>query len=175
MKSIQVILILFVFAIINQSCSETKTLYCGDNKTNPVEVLKKPEKAYKKYLWARTFDANVKGTVDVLEKVKIGEGNVAFKNSIESFREKLSDESQRMEILVRENAKAYNAGICFKDVRDKFFKFQEYVAEKNTEVEKLRIELEKLVSGSGIGNDDQKKVLSKIGKFESTYKYEEKQ
>jgi len=153
------------------SCSSTKTLNCGEGKA-PVQILKNPEKAYKKYQWAKSFEVNAKATIDVIDKVKVDEGNLTVKNKIENFREKITNETIRMEMLVRENAKAYNAGACYKDVRDKFFEFQDYVTEKNTELEKLRIDLQKTINSSGIGNDDPLKILTKIGKFEENYVYE---
>ena len=173
MKNLVVIFILVSSFFIFQSCSETRVLYCGEGKTDPVLVLKNPEKAYKKYEWARTFSTNIKGTVDVLEKVKVGEGEVLFQSDLESFKEKLTNESSRMAMLVRENAKAFNAGACKEDVRKRFFDFQEALAQKNSEIEKLRLELKKIVDGSGIGNDDYKKIIVKISKFEDQYEFQD--
>lgn len=145
-------------------CSETKTIFCSANKTNPVQVLRNPSKAYP--IYAREFDASVKAAVNIVDKVNV-DGDILFSNKIKAFRETLNQESTRMEMLVKANYLAYNLRPCDEKVRDEFYILLKSLSDKTYELEKLRQNLQNALSGrdpaSGLRQEKVEKVIDGFG------------
>jgi hypothetical protein len=160
---------MFITILFLSSCSETKTIFCSAGKTNPVQVLRNPTKAYPVY--ARDFDASVKATVNIVDNINV-DGDITFGNKIKTFRETLNQESARMEMLVKANYLAYNSRPCDEKVRDEFFILQKSLADKTYELEKLRQSLQNALTGRDPASGSrQEKVEKVIEEFGSEYKF----
>jgi hypothetical protein len=155
-----------LFCII-VGCAPTKTVYCPPDRT-PVIVLKKPENAYPVY--AKEFDSSIKMTLEILNKVK-PTTEVSLKNKIVELRNKLDQESIRMEVLVKTYYLVFNSRPCDQVVRDKFYDFLDEIARKNYELEKLRLELMNINQGKFRATEDTKieKIKNTINTFEQNY------
>jgi len=128
----------------NENEVETETLYCGENNTKPVKVFKSPTKAFPSF--AREYNAKINGSVEVIDSIEksLGiksTGAIDLNNKLIELREKLNQESARMEMIMKSNFFAYNSNPCDSSVTRSYFALLNSIAEKNNDLEKFRAEL----------------------------------
>lgn len=123
---------------------ETETMYCGPDKTMPVKVFVNPSEAYP--VFAKDYAARVQGSLSVMDSVSkaispSGTGAIEMQNKVIQLRDNLSQESIRMEILMKSNFYAYNARPCDNEVSKNYFEVIKLMAEKTSELDKLTADL----------------------------------
>lgn len=134
--------LLFIFLkYFNKEESKTITLFCGPNNTLPVVVYKDPNAAFPDF--AEEFNYKVSGSVSLLDSLSKlpeikGNASVDLNNRIVELRDKLNNESSRMQMIMRSNFLAFNQKPCDTSVSRKYYEVLTLMAEKNMELEKLK-------------------------------------
>lgn len=113
MKKLSINLMFFSLIIGLTSCKVNHVLDCSGE---PVIVPKKPEKFYKKF--AKTMEADLKATIDVLEKVNIADLDTGLETKVNTLREKLDQYSGRTEDILKASYLALLTTPCDKTVRN---------------------------------------------------------
>lgn len=159
--------------------SETTTLYCGPDKSSPVIVFKNPSKAFPAFAYEYTakVGANI-SAMDSLQKVaSAGGGSIDLNNKIVELRDKLNNESSRMEMLMKSNFFAYNSKPCDTSISRQYFQFLALMAEKNTELEKLKSDITVATASTGADTTkiavikDTAKIRQALIHFEKQYTF----
>ncbi|MET0465481.1 MAG: hypothetical protein ABW007_20140 [Chitinophagaceae bacterium] len=123
---------------------ETETMYCGPDKTLPVKVFINPSQAYP--VFAQDYTSRVEANLTVMDSIqqmaspKVG-GALGLESEIVTLRHDLSQESIRMEILMKSNFYAYNTRPCDSAVSRHYFEFLALMAQKTSELDKLSASL----------------------------------
>jgi hypothetical protein len=119
---------------------ETETMYCGPDKTMPVKVFVNPSQAYP--VFAQDYTTKVQGNLSVMDSLRQmaphGGGALEISTEVVKLRDNLSQESARMEILMKSNFYAYNARPCDSAVSRHYFEFLALMAQKVSELDKLK-------------------------------------
>jgi hypothetical protein len=159
---------------------ETETFYCGANKTLPVKVLKNPTKAFPSF--AKEFTSKMSGSMEIMDSVANNpeiKGSVELSSKIIELRDKLNQESSRMEMIMKSNFLAYNSKPCDEQISKQYFDLLKLVAEKNADLERLRAELTRPISKGGDTTHvtiekDTGRIHSAINRFSENYTFENK-
>jgi hypothetical protein len=146
--------LLFVFLkYFQKKETATKTIFCGPNSTLPVVVFVDPTGAFPSF--AEEYNYKVSGSLSLLDSLQKlpeikGSGSIDLSNKIVELRDKLSNESSRMEMILRANFLAFNNRPCDSAVSRKYYEVVEMMAEKNMELEKLKVDITKPESRGAI-------------------------
>lgn len=133
---------------------------CFDGRTvfHP-KSLKCAERFYKDAV--KEFSMTIKATVNVADQVKVDLANLETKNKVNLLKEKLNNESIRMEILVKTSFYHLVMDPCGESqANDELLKL---LAEKNYEIEKLRIDMQ-VALDQNKGDKEVEKVIEEFGK-----------
>lgn len=132
------VFIAVTFSFLVLSCGETKTIYCGPNKTNPMQVLRNPTKAYPVY--AKEYDNSIKANVKILDEITV-DVEPKLKSEVVELRQKLNQEASKMEMLVKTAYFAFNQDCCSESGKAQFHKMMTLLAEKSFELDRLNSNL----------------------------------
>jgi hypothetical protein len=122
------------------SCSKYATYFCPP-KSEPVNVLKNPMKAYPVY--AKTYQTRYNATVKVFEKVEVGiSGDIA--TQVVQLREQLDQESSRIQMYLQTSVIGLHTTPCDTLVRNRFWKFIDKVNTNANKLSELSMRLEVL-------------------------------
>lgn len=141
---------------------ETTTLYCGPDKSSPAIVFKNPTKAFPSF--ASEYTSKIAANISVMDSLLKGAkgsggGGIDLSNKVVELRDKLNNESSRMEMLMKSNFFAYNSKPCDTGVSRRYFEFLTVMADKNAELEKLKANI--TIAPSKGGNDSANLVVIK--------------
>ncbi|MBO9659430.1 MAG: hypothetical protein J7527_11450 [Chitinophagaceae bacterium] len=145
--------------------AETETMYCGPDKTLPVKVFVNPSQAYP--VFAQDYTSRVEANLTVMDSIQqmaspSGGGALGLESEVVKLRQDLSQESIRMEILMKSNFYAYNTRPCDSEVSRHYFEFLALMAQKTSELDKLSASLtEQPDSGAGKPDSSQKLTVVK--------------
>lgn len=161
---------------------ETETMYCGPDKTLPVKVFVNPSQAYP--VFAQDYTSKVQGNLTVMDSLQRlaspqAGGSIEISNEVVRLRENLSQESARMEILMKSNFYAYNTRPCDSEVSRHYFEFLELMAQKTSELDKLKANLTTQPSATGDPKDtaklevvrDTTRIRESLKKFNQAYHF----
>jgi hypothetical protein len=160
---------------------ETETLYCGPNNSKPVKVYKNPSKAFP--VFAQDYTVKLNAGMSVIDSIKKNpkvNSNISLDlgTKVTELREKLNQESSRMEMIMKSNFLAFNANPCDSSISRKYYDLLNAVVEKNHELDLLMAQLT-LPTGKG-GNTrteftlvtDTSRIKDALSGFEYNYKFE---
>lgn len=128
--------LLFATIITLQNCRTIK-IHCKDGET--VIVQKNPEKEYKQT--AKSIDASLKATIDVIESVKVADLDAGLKTKVIELRDKLDQFSGRTQDILKTSYYTLQTSPCDKDIRNKHLDLLNTIATENFALEKLKLEL----------------------------------
>lgn len=154
--------ILVVFSLLISACSE-KVIYCGENKTNPVVIRKKPEKAYKEF--AKEYSTTVGTNIKYLDVLSLGDVSIDSKNQIISFREKLNQDNIKMQELLKASFFAFSQNPCEISLKEKHYALLEKLSAEKMIQSSIRTDLEKLTNS----NNFSKEIGKEISRLNSNY------
>lgn len=177
-----IVFVIFKFAIPNPNKDETKTIYCGPDKTNPVNVFINPSNAFPTF--AKDYNLKLNAGIEVLDSLKTipqlkGSAGTDYNTKIVELREKLNQESIRMEMIMKSNFLAYNMKPCDSAVNRDYFALLKMMAEKNSELEKFKAGLTVPISKGNVDSaqikivTDTALISNALGKFSENYKFEQ--
>jgi hypothetical protein len=156
------ILIVIVFhTFFLPSCYPKKLVCPPDNE--PV-VVQNPKKQYADYV--KTTEVNVKGTINVLEQVKIGDLDASTKGSVTKLRQDLDQFSSRYQGVLKGSFLAYSTTPCDKDIRKKHYDLLAEMSKQNSALEQTKNEIGKLVSAGSFAGADEAKLRAIIAEYE---------
>ena len=183
-----IVLITIVFVVVKQGFpnpndSETEIIYCGPNHTKPVVVFKNPTKAFPAF--AQEYKANINASLDVIDTlqkspaIKVN-GQLGLETKVIELRERLNQESIRMESIMKSNFLAFNARPCDPIASKQYYDLLTLMAQKNEELEKLRLELTihrpsaaaRIEPGKAVLITDPAKIETTLDKFIASYQFE---
>ena len=125
----------FVFIVgVIPGCCGTKIVRCNNNE--PVAIYKCPEKQYQQYV--KTIEPKIKATIDLLEKVKIGNLDIGTKSKITTLRDTLDQYSSRMQDLIKASFLDINSTPCDRELRREHKKLLSEFGKQSTEIERLK-------------------------------------
>jgi hypothetical protein len=140
--------LLLVAPVFSQKMKEVK---CADG--NPVMIPKKPADAYSPVIKQTSF--TLKGTISVLDKVKLADIDAGTKKSITELRDKLSQYSSQCENIIKASYLAFCSVPCDTNVRKRHFDLLDELVKQNAAMEELRIKMTDLAkSGNAAGIDN---------------------
>jgi hypothetical protein len=144
---------------------ETETMYCGPDKTLPVKVFVNPSQAYP--VFAQDYTSRVEANLTVMDSIQEmaspkGGGALGLESEVVKLRQDLSQESIRMEILMKSNFYAYNTRPCDSEVSRHYFEFLALMAQKTSELDKLSSSLTEQPSSSGASKPDSSQKLTVV-------------
>ena len=131
-------LLIFYFA---RDKSKTEFIYCGPDKSNPVQVYINPEEAFPAFATRYQVELNAGvALLDTLSKTMPASGSAGseIRTEIVELREKLNQDNIRMENLLRASFYAYNSRPCDAEVSRRYLNMLDTLAYKITELEKLK-------------------------------------
>jgi len=132
------LLVLTISGLITGCCG-TRMATCPDGR--PVSFPKSEKCAVKFYQDAvKDFNTNLKATVNVVDKVTVGLDNLEIKNESKLLKEKLNQESIRLQETLKASYLAITRDPCSNSERH--FKLVESVNAKNYELQQLKTKLE---------------------------------
>ena len=146
---------MLAFAFLMSACSE-KIIYCGENKTNPVVIRKKPEKAYKEF--AKEYSTTVSTNIKYLDVLSLGDISVDSKNKIISFREQLNQDNIKMQELLKASFFAFSQNPCEISLKEKHYTLLEKLSNEKTVQSNIKIDLQKLVNSNNFTKDIGKEI-----------------
>lgn len=121
------------------SCCGTRMASCPDGR--PVSFPKSEKCAVKIYQDAvKDFNASLKATVNVVDKVTVGVDNLEIKNESKLLKEKLDQESIRLQETLKASYLAITRDPCVNSERH--YKLLESVNAYNYKLQELRTTLE---------------------------------
>ncbi|MCG2613385.1 hypothetical protein LZZ85_03800 [Terrimonas sp. NA20] len=162
---------------------ETETMYCGPDKTLPVKVFINPSQAYP--VFAQDYTSRVEANLTVMDSIQrmtsptVG-GALGLESDVVTLRQDLSQESIRMEILMKSNFYAYNTRPCDSAVSRHYFEFLALMAQKTGELDKLSSSLTEKPAESTVGTDsvqtltivrDTAKIRQSLQYFKKSYHF----
>ncbi|HUC81365.1 MAG TPA: hypothetical protein VMR70_10640 [Flavisolibacter sp.] len=160
----KLIVVASITIITFAACSATKTHYCPPNN-EPVIVPRNPDKQYASYV--KKTDFSLKGTLEVLDKIKLADIDAGTKGTVTKLRTDLDQFSSRYQDVLKGSFSAFAYRPCDKDVQKRHFDLLEQMAKENTELEKMRIELNKLASAGHFAGADAAKIKEIINAYET--------
>lgn len=120
-------------------CCGTRMASCPDGR--PVSFPKSEKCAAKIYQDAvKDFNANLKATVNVVDQVTVGVDNLEIKNESKLLKDKLNQESIRLQETLKASYLAITRDPCSNSERH--YKLVESVNAKNYELQQLKTTLE---------------------------------
>jgi hypothetical protein len=132
-----VIIVLLVSGILS-SCCRTILTTCPDGR--PISFPKSEKCATKIYRDdVKDFNANLKATVNIVDRVTVGVDNIEIKNESKLLKEKLNQESIRLQETLKASYLAITRDPCSNSERH--YKLVESVNAKNYELQQLALEL----------------------------------
>ncbi|HEV7333151.1 MAG TPA: hypothetical protein VGN63_19100 [Flavisolibacter sp.] len=168
----------FLRPIIKED-DETETIYCGPNNSLPVKVFKSPTKAFPTF--AKDFTSKLNTNLEMVDSINLrpnirGSGNIELSSKLTELREKLNQESARMEMIMKSNFMAYNSRPCDEQVSKQYFDLLKLMAVKNADLERLRAELTLPASKGGdeiqlVITKDTSQIHSSVTKFLAHYTF----
>ncbi len=102
---------------------------------------------------------NVKGTIEIIDKVKIADLNAGTKTQVVELRKKLDNYSSRVQDIIKANFLAYNSNPCDQGVRESHQKLLSEINTQNAELEKLKNGILQLATEGNIKDEKQLKEL----------------
>ena len=133
------LLYLSIVTMTLSSCCETRMASCPDGR--PVSFPKSESCAIKIYQDAvKDFNVNLKATVDVMDRVNVDVDNLEIKSESKRLREKLNQESIRLQETYKASYLAITRDPCANSERH--YKLVESVSKKNYELQELKTKLE---------------------------------
>lgn len=150
MKKITLYFILtLAFSQALTSCCRYKMAKCSDG--NPVSFPKSQKCAEKYYKDAvKTFEVNLKATVDVLEKVNVGVQDLSVKNDVKLLKDKLDNESIRFQESIKGSFLALQSNPCKN--ADNHYKLLQSLNDKNYELQQMKLEFQQSTNDSQTKN-----------------------
>lgn len=132
-------LIIFVMlSLLFSNCCGTRMSQCPD--TRPVSFPKSETCAMKIYKDAiREFSLNLKATVNVVDAVTVGVDSLQIKNKAILLKEKLTQESIRLQETLKSSYLAITRDPCNNSTNH--YKLLESVNAKNYELQELKVKL----------------------------------
>lgn len=177
------IIAIIAFVVIrilpNPNEDETETLYCGENNSKPVKVFKNPTKAFPNF--AEEFNNKItflESITDSLTNTGKFKLSLDLNSKVIELKEKLNQESIRMEMIMKSNFLAFNNSPCDTVVSKKYYELLNIMAQKNNELENLRMKL--TIPSTKGGNEvdnlmvvkDTSLINTSISTFKDNYKFE---
>jgi hypothetical protein len=176
------VLIFFIIKIfLPNNDVETETLFCGPNNSKPVKVYKNPSKAFP--VFALDYTTKLSSGINIIDSVQGSpeiKANISLdlNSKIVELREKLNQESARMEIIAKSNFLAFNANPCDSVIARKYYELLATIVEKNNNLEMLIVQLTLPKSKGGASTPnfalitDTSKIRSAFERFSENYKFE---
>lgn len=163
-KKITKILLIIISPAILTNCCGTRMAKCPDGR--PVSFPKSDKCAAKIYQDAvKDFNFNLKATVNVVDQVTVGIDNLEIRNQSILLKEKLNQESSRMQETLKASYLAITRDPCANSERH--YKLVESVNTKNYELQQLVAKLSNENKEKEIGNTFED-YLYQRGKREGT-------
>nr|BFF39700.1 hypothetical protein BACY1_15050 [Tenacibaculum mesophilum] len=132
-------LYLLTITITLSSCCATRMDSCPDGR--PVSFPKSERCAAKIYQDAvKDFKVSLKATVNVIDQVSVGVDNLEIKNESKLLKDKLNQESIRLQETYKASYLAITRDPCANSERH--YKLVESVSKKNYELQELKTKLE---------------------------------
>lgn len=151
---------IFTLSVFLTSCCGTRMSSCPDGR--PVSFPKSEKCASKIYQDAvKDFNFQLKATVDVVEQVTVGVDNLEIKNESKLLKEKLNQESIRLQETLKASYLAITRDPCANSERH--YKLVESVNAKNYELQQLATKL---------SYETKQKEIEKIGSTLDDYLYQ---
>lgn len=132
------VLSIFTLSVLITGCCGTRMATCPDGR--PVSFPKSEKCAAKIYQDAvKDFSAQLKATVNVVDQVTVGVDNLEIKNESKLLKEKLNQESIRLQETLKASYLAITRDPCANSERH--YKLVESVNAKNYELQQLATKL----------------------------------
>ena len=148
-------------------CCGYRTVSCPDDG-RPVNVPKSQrcaERFYKDV--AKEFSSSISATLNVVDKVTVGIDSFILRNRVIPLKDKLSNESSRMELLCKTSFYGLLNDPCGRGAaHDALLKL---IAEKNYQLEDLRVSLERSASNNKSTNEKGDEIKKAISEFDKKY------
>ena len=136
--------------MIMSNCCGTRMANCPDGR--PVSFPKSERCSLKAYNDAvKDFNLNLKATVNVVDKVTVGLDKLEIKNEAKLLKEKLDQESIRMQETLKASYFAIIRDPCANSERH--YKLLESLTKKNYELQELKKKLESQLEEKAIENN----------------------
>jgi hypothetical protein len=129
-----------------------RKIKCSDGNT--VNVPNNPGKEWR--LYAKRTETNIKASIDIASKVKIGNIDMGTKGILEQLTEKLNQYSTQVQLVLKAAYMGFAATPCDANVRNSYFAIVKEVSEENKAIAELTAKLNDIknsgnVAGSGSG------------------------
>ena len=142
--------------------AQMKTVVCPPTN-EPVMVPKKPQKFYESYVKQRTN--SLKGTINILDKIKLLDIDASTKSEVVELREKLNQYNISSENVIKASVLGFCMAPCDTAIRGRHYRLLEAINKQNLEIEKARLEITKIHKAGNAAGVDDEKIKSVIGKF----------
>ncbi|PSK89298.1 hypothetical protein [Taibaiella chishuiensis] len=115
------------------------TSSCGGDRCPDGEVVYRDKSSIDNYKgFTKTFEASIKGTVEVIDKVKLADLDAGLQNQVTKLRDDLDQYSGRSSNLLMTSLIRSNMYPCDKELRQKTTALIEQMQLQSSEIERLR-------------------------------------
>lgn len=132
---------LLLITFILTSCKVSEKVVCPSGEI--VYHYKNPAENYKSF--TKNFEAGLKGTVDVLEEVKIADIDASLKTKVTKLRNDLDQYSGRQSDILMTSIIKSNQFPCDKELRKRSDELYAQMQKHSAEVESLRLSIQNAV------------------------------
>ena len=147
MKKNVIIIVLIIIAVATviiiyllRNPDKTKTVYCGQNKTDPAIVFINPDEAFPSI--ASGYTVKLQAGVNLLDTLNKAASDVNAGSEIQTqiieLREKLNQDNIRMENLLKASFYAYNSRPCNPEIAKRYQDMLDTLGKQVTEIENLK-------------------------------------